>query len=504
MALASQVLKYNYVVIQPIGGTAIDLTAHLQYIEYFENIMSPTISMNMKISSTFNFVSKLPIRGGERIAMEVETLSGIFKFGTIEKDQGIVPDSGELYVYKIENLDQPTTAQSFTLKITSPEYFANETSRCTKKYKLAKIDAHIKDILGNVMKVDPDKFAKDGLIESTTNSYSFIGNTKKPFHTISWLCPKAIKGLKQGVSGSGEQAKTVGTAGYLFFENKKGFNFKSIESLVARTRKSEGESSENADAKIRGEEIHGPYLHPGMGAMGNAYKLEENFKINYFHINRGSDIRKALSVGQFSNKTIFFNSLTHAVSQYDYKLFEQVENKLGNENDADGSKLPVPLINIEAGVLAGLGTDKQLKNLTSRYMFKMSDHGTLGIGTDGFQTSGIDEADQAKSISRYNALFSQSVDIQVPCNTTLKVGDLINCVFPELKDGQSSEKDAKASGNYLIVRLNHHFQTNSSYTSLNLVRDSYGYAKVGSSQNQKKVYESNREKQRRLRANQFK
>ena len=68
MALASQVLKYNYVVIQPIGGTAIDLTAHLQYIEYFENIMSPTISMNMKISSTFNFVSKLPIRGGERIA----------------------------------------------------------------------------------------------------------------------------------------------------------------------------------------------------------------------------------------------------------------------------------------------------------------------------------------------------------------------------------------------------------------------------------------------------
>ena len=91
-------------------------------------------------------------------------------------------------------------------------------------------------------------------------------------------------------------------------------------------------------------------------------------------------------------------------------------------------------------------------------MFKMSDHGTLGIGTDGFQTSGIDEADQAKSISRYNALFSQSVDIQVPCNTTLKVGDLINCVFPELKDGQSSEKDAHASGNYLIVRLNHHFQ----------------------------------------------
>ena len=141
MALASQALKYNYVIIQPIGGNAVDLTAHLQYIEYFENIMSPTISMNMKISSAVNFVSDLPIRGGEMIAMEIETLSGRLKFGSIVNGEGIVPDSGELYVYKLENFDQPSTAQSFTLKITSPEYFTNETSRCTKKYKPATIDA---------------------------------------------------------------------------------------------------------------------------------------------------------------------------------------------------------------------------------------------------------------------------------------------------------------------------------------------------------------------------
>ena len=146
MALASQALKYNYVIIQPIGGNAVDLTAHLQYIEYFENIMSPTIIMNMKISSAVNFVSDLPIRGGEMIAMEIETLSGTVKFGRFVKGEGIVPDSGELYVYKLENFDQPSTAQTFTLKITSPEYFTNETSRCMKKYKPATIDVHVSDI----------------------------------------------------------------------------------------------------------------------------------------------------------------------------------------------------------------------------------------------------------------------------------------------------------------------------------------------------------------------
>ena len=484
MALASQALKYNYVIIQPIGGNAVDLTGHLQYIEYFENIMSPTISMNMKISSSFNFVSRLPIRGGEMIAMEVETLSGTLKFGTIEKNQGIVPGSGELYVYKLENLDQPSMAQSFTLKITSPEFFTNETSRCMKKYKPATIDSHVRDILTNTMQIDPDKIDK---IDKTTNSYSFIGNTKKPFHTISWLCPKAISGSKQGVSGEGQQAKAVGTAGYLFFENQRGFNFRSIENLVSRTRK----GNESADAKIKGDEIHGPYVHQGKGSVGNLYKTEENFKINYFHVNRGTDIRKALTVGQYANKTVFFDSLSHVISVYDYKLLGDngLENQLGSDDEKEASS-------------------NELKMLNSRLFVRVSDHGTLGIGTDGFQTSGIDQAYQAKSASRYNQLFSQSVDIQIPLNTRIKVGDLINCIFPEMDQGRSSDLDQSASGNYLVTRLNHHIQPNASFSSLNLVRDSYGYAKITPTYSQgpqtdEKAYESNRKKQRRLRANQF-
>ena len=484
MALASQALKYNYVIIQPIGGNAVDLTGHLQFIEYFENIMSPTISMNMKISSSFNFVSRLPIRGGEMIAMEVETLSGTLKFGTIEKNQGIVPGSGELYVYKLENLDQPSMAQSFTLKITSPEFFTNETSRCMKKYKPATIDSHVRDILTNTMQIDPDKIDK---IDKTTNSYSFIGNTKKPFHTISWLCPKAISGSKQGVSGEGQQAKAVGTAGYLFFENQRGFNFRSIENLVSRTRK----GNESADAKIKGDEIHGPYVHQGKGSVGNLYKTEENFKINYFHVNRGTDIRKALTVGQYANKTVFFDSLSHVISVYDYKLLGDngLENQLGSDDEKEASS-------------------NELKMLNSRLFVRVSDHGTLGIGTDGFQTSGIDQAYQAKSASRYNQLFSQSVDIQIPLNTRIKVGDLINCIFPEMDQGRSSDLDQSASGNYLVTRLNHHIQPNASFSSLNLVRDSYGYAKITPTYSQgpqtdEKAYESNRKKQRKFRANQF-
>ena len=486
MALASQAFRYNYIIIQSGSeGKPVDLSNQIEYIEYFENIMSPTITMNIKMVSTYNIVSRLPIRGGEMVSMEIETASGTFKFGSTSggSSSKITEGSGELYVYKVENINQPSTTMSYMLKLVSAEYFYNETSRCMKKYKSATIDTHVSDILENTMKVPLDRI---GTIEPTKNSYSFIGNTKKPFHTIQWLCPKSIVSAQQGVSGEGTDAEAVGTAGFLFYENRDGFNFRSIEGLVSETREYLG----NSNPKQQGSDIHGPYVHQGKGVIGNPYDFGENFKINYYHVNRMNDIRKALSVGQFANKTIFFDALSHKVSIYDYKLPSKAENKLGND---DSDELPVP---------------DDLRDLTSRLFVRVSDHGTLGIGTDGFETSGIDEAYQAKSASRYNALFSQSIDIQVPCNINLKVGDIINCIFPELKDGKSSgpQFDEQISGNYLISRLNHHLQGNASFTALNLIRDSYGYSQIKSSPTSsapttevKKKYEINRDRQRRHR-----
>ena len=60
----------------------------------------------------------------------------------------------------------------------------------------------------------------------------------------------------------------------------------------------------------------------------------------------------------------------------------------------------------------------------------------------------------------------------------LKIGDIINVTFPELAGGKSKKIDESMSGNYLIARLNHHMQPNASFSSLNLIRDSYGYSEA--------------------------
>ena len=82
----------------------------------------------------------------------------------------------------------------------------------------------------------------------------------------------------------------------------------------------------------------------------------------------------------------------------------------------------------------------------------------------------------AKSTMRYNSLFSQIIQITVPCNISLRAGNVINCDFEIISQNNKYEGaiDGTQSGKYLILNLCHHFDAINSYTSMTLVRDSYG------------------------------
>ena len=78
---------------------------------------------------------------------------------------------------------------------------------------------------------------------------------------------------------------------------------------------------------------------------------------------------------------------------------------------------------------------------------------------------------------RYNALLTQTVSMMIPCNTNLSAGDVIDCKFPKISSEDENELDSEVSGAYIIKELCHHFEPNSSYTSLKLVRDNFGINK---------------------------
>ncbi len=83
---------------------------------------------------------------------------------------------------------------------------------------------------------------------------------------------------------------------------------------------------------------------------------------------------------------------------------------------------------------------------------------------------------QSQSIARYNLAFSQLLNITVPLNLNLTVGDVIKLDFGNITLDESKKglRDDLKSGNYLIKELSHLFETNQGYTGLKLIRDSYG------------------------------
>ena len=442
MAEPISTILYNRAAITSLDEKqTVDLSKSIISFDYYEDILQQSITATIKIESMYSYVNQLPIRGGERVDIDL-----LVSFGEVTgPDAGFkLTNDTPLYVYKVSDWNTQRMIESCTLHLTSIEHFSNQSTRCRKKYNFNSISDHVEDILKNTLQTK-----KDIKVEATANSYTFIGNSKKPFYTLSWLGTKSISQVteKSGVSGEGKYAENKGTAGFLFYENKKGFHFRSIDSLVSNTQVQDKKS----DLEPK------QYYHVG-GKVIEENKLYNSLKILNYSLEKNIDLKKSLSIGMYCNQFYYYNTQSNELSLYNYKLKEEIKNatKLGNEES--------------------ITVNSEYADVPTRTMFRTSDHGVLnpsGSLTESQSDSGGD-AILAKSVSRINLLFTQALNIMVPLNVELAVGDFIYCEFPKLEGGDAVEVDDQMSGNYVIREIHHEFIANQNKSSLLLMRDSYG------------------------------
>lgn len=423
MAAAVGSFKPNYFTIQTLDGkTTVDVTNSCLFFDYFEDILSPCVTAIAELINSSSLFNILPIRGGEKVTISVDTAFGEFVLD-------------DLYVYKVSNLDAQHSNEMFTLNLVSREGLTNETSRCQTIYR-GNLQTTVTKILKDDLKT---KKYKSENIEGTSNDYSFIGNNRKPFHVLTWLGPKAVPANGQNSGTSGEEAR--GTAGFLFYENKDGFNFRSIDSLVSSTKI----QTNSADK----ENI--PYYLFTQVIEENQTKT--NFNILNYNYEKNIDLMKSLRVGMYVNKTYFYDLYSNTLDLYTYKVKNQVKSKLGGAES--------------------IAVSDEFGDSISRIMVRTSDRGALK--TDGSVSDKLRSgADMAMSYSRYNLLFTQALNMVVPCNVNLKVGGIIHAEFPRIDRNTNMTSDEEQSGYYLIKELRHHFEGGQMVTSLRLIRDSYG------------------------------
>ncbi len=431
---AVSTILYRRASIISLKGEGFDLSENIIEFDYYEDILKQAVTAKIKVMSSFSYVNQLPIRGGEKVEMIIETAFG----------ETVFEGDNALYVYKVSDINTERMVEECIIHLTSLEHFSNQSTRCMKKYNFQGIGEHVEDILKNTLGTK-----KNIKVEPTANSYTFIGNSKKPFYTLTWLGSKSISQVtdKSGVSGEGKEGLNKGTAGFLCYENYDGYHFRSIDSLVANTQVQDGKS-----------DLEPKFSYTYTGKVIEAAKLKNNVTIMRYNFEKNIDLRGALRVGMYCNQFYYYNTRNNELSLYNYKLKDEIKNatKLGNEES--------------------ITVNSDFASVPTRTMFRTSDHGTLnpsGALTESQSDSGGD-AILAKSVSRINLLFTQALNILVPLNIKLKVGDFIYCEFPLIEGGQSSDVDDQMSGNYVIRELHHHFSPNQNTTSLKLMRDSYG------------------------------
>ena len=416
--------------ISPTGNVT-DLITDVVIVEMniFEDMFKSSITGSIIVTDTNDIVSKIPIVGQEYLTLKIRTPTL-----TLEKD---IIDFTEnpFAVHKISLRRELTTGgQTYELKFISQEAIKNSQRKISKSYSGNK--ANIGDIVFDLLSEDKNgvQSSKEIFIEPTTGKRKYVIPNMNPFSAITTLSNEAVSKSQDGDNPSPH---------YLFFENKNGIHFRSLQSLYEQDAK---DLFHVGDMGFDEEEIDGD---PESG------KLIQNFRrILAYEIRTRKDLFLNSASGMLGGRLI-----THDIykKNYDVREYNYLDDddfgqhkRLSDEGDAfrvynvdrfestDFSKAKTHLIPIS----------KTTKNFDAHY--------TTSDELDGNSDSNRLQETYLQRQSRLMEI-GNGISIQMSVNgrTSLTVGDIIFITIPSIR-GSDTENELY-TGKYLIVKLRHTF-----------------------------------------------
>ena len=385
-----------------------DISAGNPSITYFESVKSPSISLTLSFIDVDGVISREGITGGEYLDLNIKVPD--------YDNFTITPDKHFMMLNSVKDVKTTSKSQIATLEFVSVEAIINETARVSRRFT-GNISQIVKELLKDKKGIQTDKNLES---DQSFNKYSFVGNLKRPFDTIQWLCPKAASDDKEG--------------GFLFYETLDGYYFKSIKNLL----EAEPQVYKKRETPIEPD-----------GTPVNDFRIIEN------NLDSSNDIGMNCRMGMYANKTIFVDIETGTTKTVDFKISELGLSK--------PPKLP-----------------SKLEDVPTRLMLRILDKGALQKGAKKEDVEKENELAiyQNKSYARTNLLFSQTLSISIPFNPDLRAGEMIQVELPVSKGDKETQTtgrpdDNDISGKYLISELKHTIDglTASTGTELKLIRD---------------------------------
>jgi len=207
---ASNDVVVDYVKIRKIDGGELDITNIIGGIDIFENLYAAGITAHFHVYDGVNFYDNFPIHGGELIDVRFRNdFDGSNDFEPNEVNEHT------FYVNNISELTEGSNDRShvYTIECVSSILIENTKTKLSR-YVTGYNHDIVRHICENVLNIDSSKLT----IENTKYVSEFIIPQWSPIQTLNYLSRKSI-------------SDATNDPGYLFYEDKYGFNFVSMTTL---------------------------------------------------------------------------------------------------------------------------------------------------------------------------------------------------------------------------------------------------------------------------------
>tara|TARA_B100000900_G_scaffold158326_1_gene134549 strand:+ start:1511 stop:2833 length:1323 start_codon:yes stop_codon:yes gene_type:complete len=418
-------------------GKLVDIKNGVIKFEYTENLLSPMVTASVFVVNTGTTVltsdgekrltslyNGLPLNGGEIVNIKIPATSDGPGLEFTQKN------NNPLYVGSITDILINSSKETFVLNLVSREAITNETVRVGKKFG-PKISESVEKIIKEELKTEKN-IDKD----ETENDYAFLGNMRKPFTLITWLMTKSVS-AKAGGQNS--------TAGYFFYETRKGYHFKSIDNL------------------IKSKKFEKKYTYtPGVVDNEDPNK---DFKILDYYTEQNQRLIENLERGAYCTYRMYYDPLNGKFTTQEEGLFQV--SKYADKMENLGQDLKV--------LLPPIDNKTKLGNVPSRFVTGVIDRGITEKSAKNSKKQNANQMEyHSQAMMRYQTICTQSLQATIPLNTNLIAGNIIDIEFPLLTTSKDKVSDDTQSGLYMIKALTHIYESRGSFTKLKLIRDTTG------------------------------
>lgn len=382
------------------AGKAIDIKSSMVEMDIQSDLFNTCLHGTITIKDSGDFQQNVPLVGEEQLIITYQ----------MDKESNKIEKT--FYIYNlVDKIKRGEDSFEYKLNFCSIELLNNRATTLSESFFKSSPDSIVKKCLSRISN-------KNINIEESANTIDYIAPSISPFEVINYMTSRTIS------------KKYPNTGTYVFYEDMKEFNFKTIDSLIVAPPVATYEFNHKNQTNTSIE--------------------SEFYSVTKWEVTQHYDVLDSLNKGAYGVTTRILDPFTR---DYGVKTFDVL-------NVDDYKKIE--------------HIDKDVKNSLHTSKFKFTTASSAFIKFRMVYGNEDKENIMGARYSQINRITNgYKMVAQIPGNDDLKTGDIITLNYLNHSKDEKNSMDLFLQGNYIIVAMRHFYTPSEYHIALELVKDAY-------------------------------